>query len=232
MRTMRFKKTAALSAAAALVALAGPANAAPPWNVTVGAATAPVPFSAYTKAPISFIVNGPAGQVGMSCGAASAAGIIIPGSSTTGLRVAEIQGTSWSQCIGPGGLAMNVWSAPPVPGVPTSGKWPLNLTGTTGPTWAGNISNINARVVSKLDSGGVPSCAFTVTGRANATFNTAQVSGNNNYTQTLTVNQPFTTPNLTVSNITGCFGQLVAGNPASFTGSFKVYNSVALVGIS
>lgn len=223
MRIMKFKKTAALLAAAALVVVASPATAAPPWVVTVGAqTTGQVPFSAYTKAQIDFVVAGPAGPAAMRCGQAAAAGVIYPGSYPTGLRVAEIEGSAWSKCIGPGSLPLNVYHA-------VDSKWRLNLTGASGPTWAGYIDNINAVVRAK---GTASLCSFTVTGRANATFNTAQVAGNNNYTQTLTVAQPNTTPNLLVSGVTGCLGTIANGNAASFNGSFKVFNSVGLVGIS
>lgn len=222
MRIMRFKKTAALLAAAGLFAVASPATAAPPWVVTVGSQTSgQVPFSAYTKAPIAFTVLNGTSTVNMSCGAASAAGIVRPGSYSTGLAVAEIQGTAWSKCVGPG-LNLSVYHPGP------NNRWNLNLTGTTGPTWAGYINNINANV----QSNPVGVCSFNVTGRANATFNTAQVAGNNNYTQTLTVNQPNTSTNLTVSGVSGCLGLIANGNQAGFAGSFKVYNSVGLVGIS
>lgn len=222
MKILRFKKTAALVAAAAIVAVASPATAAPPWVVVVGAqTTGQVPFSAYTKAPIQFVVAGPTGPAAMSCGAAAAAGIIFPGSYPTGLAVGRIEGTAWSKCLGLGGAGFNVSHV-------LNSKWNLNLTGLAGPNWAGYINNISARVESKT----VGLCNFNVTGRANATFSTAAVAGNNNYTQTLTVNQPNTSANLTVSGVSGCLGQITNGNNASFTGAFKVYNSVGLVGIS
>lgn len=225
MKITRFKKTAAFLAAVGIVAVAGPASAAPPWVVTVGAqTTGQVAFSAYTKAPIQFVVAGPLGQAAMSCGQASAAGAILPGSYPTGVGVARIDGTAWGKCVGVG-QQLNVYHVEQ----PNQLKWLLNLTGTTGPTWSGFINQINARVVAKT---GPSICSFNVTGRANATFNTAQVAGNNNFTQTLTVNQPNTVPNLVVSNVVGCFGQITNGNSASFNGSFKVYNSVGLVGIS
>lgn len=221
MKITRFKKTAALVAAVGIVAVAGPASAAPPWVVTVGSqTTGQVPFSAYTKAPITFTVVNGANTVPMTCGAAAATGIVRPGSYSTGLAVAEIQGTAWSQCTGPG-LSLNVYH-------PVNSKWNLNLTGTSGPTWAGYINNISARVESKP----VGVCSFNVTGRADGSFNTAQVAGNNNYTQTLTINQPNTSSNLTVSGVSGCLGLIANGNRAGFQGSFKVYNSVGLVGIS
>ena len=224
MKLMRFKKTAALLAAVGVVAVAGPATAAPPWVVSVGTSTTPVAFSAYTKAPIQFTVLRAGNLVPMSCDAASAAGIIKPGSYANGLNVAEIQGTSWSKCVAPGGIDLNVYH-------PEDSKWALNLTGLSGPTWAGYINNINARVKSKVAG----LCAFTVTGRANGSFNTAQVSGNNNFTQTLNVNQVNTVANpgtLIVSNVSGCVGLVANGDTAGFVGSFKVYNPVALVGIS
>jgi hypothetical protein len=169
----------------------------------------------------------------MYCAQAAAAGVINPGvySGTGAHAVGTIHGTAWSGCVGPGNIDMNVFH----PEITNQNKWRINLlhSDTTNP-WNGYIDNINARVVSKTKTGTPPVsvCAFTVTGRADGTFDTAQVAGNNNFTQTLNVNQSNTVPNLTVSNITGCFGFIATGNPASFVGSFKVYNNIGGVTVT
>lgn len=56
-------------------------------------------------------------------------------------------------------------------------------------------------------------CSYRVVGTAAASFNEA--------TQVLTVNEPSGSGNLSLSNVSGCLGQLQNGNPAGFTGSFS-----------
>ena len=223
MKILKFK-TAALLVTVGLIAMAGPAAAAPPWVVSVGTSTTPVAFSAYTKAPFQITSLRAGSTVPLSCDAASAAGIIKPGSYANGLGVGEIQGTAWSKCVWAGGIDLNIYH-------PEGSRWAVNLTGLSGPTWVGYIDNINARVKSKV--AGI--CSFTVTGRANGSFNTAQVTGNNNFTQTLNVNQVNTVANpgtLILSNVTGCFGLVANGDTMGLVGTFRVYNPMALVGIS
>lgn len=220
MKILRFKKTAVVLAAGTLIAMANSATA----SVTVPGVTPPAtaPFSAYTKAPIAFTVDppGPPVPINMTCGSAAAAGGIIPKTSAGGLNAGSIHGSAWGKCVGLG-LDLNVYHTP-------DSKWILNAVtpNATNDVWTGTITNISAHVQSK--TAGV--CAFDVVGTAAATFTEAQVAGNNNFTQTLAVNQAATGP-LSITNVSGCLGQLTNGWPASFAGSFKVYNSSGLVNI-
>lgn len=223
MKILKFKKTGALLAATGLIALAGPAHAAPPYNITVGAnTTGTYAFGAFTKTPITFNVTGPGGVVAMSCAMSTASGVIKAGASSTGLAVGELQGTAWSNCIGPGGLAMNVSH-------PLNSKWNLNLTGVaTNPQTdniAGNISNINAVVTSKIAG----ACNFTVTGRANATFREPAITPSKIFKQELAVNE--TAGNLTVSGVSGCTGAIVNGNTASFVGTYEVVTPTGYINV-
>lgn len=217
---MRLKMCATL-AASAIIAIGAPALAAPPWTVTVGAQpSGQVPFSGYTKSAFnSTVVNG-ANVAPMSCGAAAAAGVVYPGSYPTGIKVGEVQGTGWANCVGPG-LSFNMYQ-------PQNSKWHLNLTGPAGPPWAGYLSSVSIRVESK--PAGV--CSYNVTGRINLSLDTAQAAGNNAYTQTLTIQQPDSSSNLTVSGVSGCLGIYANGNRMGLQGGFKIYNSVGLVGVS
>jgi hypothetical protein len=121
------------------------------------------------------------------------------------------------------------------PEITNQNKWRINLlhSDATNP-WSGYIDNFNSRVISKTAVGTPPTpvCAFTMTGRLETTLDTTQVAGNNNFTQTLNLNQSNTVPNWTVSNITGCFGFFTTGNPVSAVMSFKVYNNIGGITIA
>lgn len=218
---MKFKKTAALLTAAAIVALAGPATAVPPWVVTVGTQTSGhVSFSANATSWVNFVAAGPSGPVALSCGAAGAVGSIYPGTYPYGQAVAKIDGTVWSSCVGPG-WAFNIYQTPGY-------SWNLNLTGLSGPIWNGFINNIQARVKSTVPG----ACEFNLYGRMNLTFDTAQVGGGSTFTQTLNINQPNHIPNLTISGVTGCAGLFWNGNSMGVNATYQLHNPVGLVGIS
>lgn len=222
MKIMKFKKTAAVLAAVAVVAMAGPASAAPPYNVLVGASTTGThAFGAYTKTPFTFVVAGPNGPVTMTCGMSTASGIARAGASSTGLAIAEIQGTAWSACATAGGVQLNVAHV---------GKWNLNATGVATAALtdnvAGYINNINAVVTSKIPG----LCNFTVTGRANSTFNEPAQTPAKVFKQRLTVNE--TAGNLAISSVSGCIGLLANGNTSTFTGVYQVVTPNGYINIT
>lgn len=209
---MHFKKSSAALAAGAITALANPASAAAPYNVSVGASTTGTyAIGGYTKSAINFTVNGPGGPVAMSCGMSTFAGVVKAGPNSTGLAVGEIQGSTWSNCIGPGGLTFNV---NPV------GKRFLNLTGvaTNAQTdnIVGHISNITA-VVSSKSAG---ACTFLLTGRMNVVFREPAITPSKISKQELAVNE--TAGNLTISGVAGCVGAITNGNTASLVATYEV----------
>lgn len=218
---MKFKRTAALLASAAIMATGGPASAIPPWVVNVGAqTTGHVTFTAHATSWVNFVVAGPSGPVSLSCGAAAATGNLYPGSYPTGQAIAKIDGTVWSGCVG-AGWTFNIYQTPGYP-------WNLNVTGFSGPVWNGHINGISARVNSTTPG----LCEYNLTGRMNLTFDTTQVSGSSTFTQTLNISQGNSIPNLTISGVTGCFGLIANGNATSINAAYQIHNPVGLVGIS
>ncbi|WP_167007278.1 hypothetical protein [Mumia sp. ZJ430] len=220
---MRFKKTAAFLGATALVILGGPAVAGPNHTVAVGGNSSGTVYNVTgtSKGAVTFVVNG----VNMGCTGATAAGTIDSGAltapvapDTLGEDVAVLATTTWTGCIGPGGLAMTVTQ---------SSAWCLYLNpysqASTAPltnVFNGVIKNCNgtavmANVKDTATNGAI--CNFNVQGRAVGSFNEAAKA---NGTQDLTVAEPGT--NLTVSGVAGCLGAITNGNGASFNGVYNV----------
>lgn len=220
MRIFSGEKSALTLAACALVVLAEPA----PASVTVPGVTPPAtaPFSAYTKAPIAYSIDpsGPPPPINMTCGSAAAAGGIVPKTTAGGLGAVSMHGTTLASCTGLG-IDINFYHTP-------GSKWTYNAVtpNATNDVWTGTITNISSHAQSKVAG----FCSFDMVGTAAATFTEAQVPGNNTFTQTLTVNQPATGA-LTITNVSGCWGQFSNGWPMTLTGSFKVYNSFGLINI-
>ena len=204
---MKFKKTAVVLGASALVALAGPAMAAPPYTIGVGTSTSGAHAFSASAGTISFSVAHGSGTVNLGCTSGSANGSVTAGTSSTGLGVGSIASSTWNGCIGPGGLAMNVTQ-------PTA--WSLNLTGTastgTSDNVAGYVGAVNAHVASALTSGGVPLCSFDVVGSADAILHE---SG-----QSLQIAE--SAGNLVLDNVSGCFGAVANDDVASFATTYAI----------
>jgi hypothetical protein len=209
---MRFTKIAAVLGAMGLVALAGPAMAAPPYTVAIGGSTA-TQNAAYTAASqgngIEFVAHNGANDVEMACTSVTAAGVIHGGTSTSG-DIADIASTTWSGCTGPLGLSLAVDQLPVGSG---STPWDIVATGAassgTSDVVTGYVDGVGVRVTSTNPF--IP-CTFTVTGSADASFDEAG--------QDLDVNE--TSGNLGISGVSGCLGLIANGNTADFVGGFDV----------
>ena len=199
---MSLKHAVVGSAALSLVALAGPATAAGnAYTVSVGGSSAAGThtITAATTGSLTFAVP----TLSMACTSANLPAS--PGSSVasgTGVTdIASINKINFVGCTGPGGALA----------VTTVGSWKLHGTGaaTAGSSdvIAGHIEGITANVSNAV-------CRFTDTGSANGTFDEA--------TQALAVTETGFSGNLKVSNVTGCLGQITAGQAANFTGTFNV----------
>ncbi|MFI5430090.1 hypothetical protein [Aeromicrobium sp. UC242_57] len=229
---MRIKMTAALLGAAALAVLANPAMAAGPIKIDVGANTTGVHnWTAVAKAPgIDFDVYHNGVPVSMGCSTATATGTVTAGTTTTGLNVGRITGTTWgtkptpyAPCVGPGGIDMNVTQI---------GNWALNFDLTPKPTApiadviAGQITGVSAHVASKIPG----LCEFDVTGSADMAFHERKLKSAGPpavYAQALVVNE--TSGNLIVDNVVGCFGAITNGDEAHFQGEYNVTSPDGLI---
>lgn len=211
---MKIKQAAFGAAALALaaVATAGPALATGnAYTVAVGGSTAAGThaITATTTGPLSFAVP----TLTMGCSSAnvpaSPASSVTSGTAVT--DIAAINRINFSGCTGPGG-ALTVTSA---------GTWRLHGTGpaTAAATdvVSGHVENITATVGNAV-------CRFTVTGKADGTFNEA--------TQQLVVNETGFSGDLKVSNVTGCLGQVVSGQNANFGGTFNVASVDGAINLS
>ncbi|MCW2838987.1 MAG: hypothetical protein JWR55_470 [Aeromicrobium sp.] len=206
-----FKKAAVVLGASAVVALAGPAMAAAPYTVDVGTFTSGShSFTASTTVPIAFSVAHGSNTVNLGCSSGTANGSVTAGTNATGANVGAIGSSSWTGCIGPGNLAMNVTQV---------GTWSLNLTGNETAAVTddidGNIGNVEAHVAAALSAG---LCNFDVVGEAAVIFHETVNAGGG---QDLQVAENGT-GNLFVDNVVGCFGAISNGDPASFATNYNV----------
>lgn len=237
-------KTAALLGAAALIATAGSASATG-GSVWVGSSNSgdhaftgdtgvsAAPYAVFfavrgvTSALPWDQVGAPSDDVLMGCTRGRASGEVHAGAVTG--KIATIDNTIWgnkgggtspANCVGPGGIDMDVdhigdWELHATnPNNPPKGKWTVGLTDEA----AGYIDNIEAWVYSKTP--GLPDgylCEMTVEGKAKGQFR-EPVSGG---TQELEVDQKFD-GDLEVTAVTGCLGMVLAGKPAWFQGVYDV----------
>ena len=140
-----------------------------------------------------------------SCASGSLVGDVNLGTNSTGNGVANIDDTGWNNCIFFLGMEMTVDQI---------GTWDLNVQGdNVSGVIAGTITNVNARIASVTPG----QCEFTVTGQAGGSFNET--------TQQLTVDDTSPDNDLVVSDVTGCFGQVLAGDPLHFAATYDITNS-------
>lgn len=189
--------TSFIAAAIALfIALASPAAAQPPYDVTVGGGTGTFAVEASSVGPVAF--------GGVSCDDVTLAGSLNAVTGSNGQSVAEITGSTWIDCLLLGMIDAQVQQV---------GTWSVNFTGdASAPTLAGQITDIEA-VVTDLLTGGLI-CSYTVSGVAEVFFDEAA--------QQLVVDETGLTGNLTVSNVSGCLGQVLNGDSANFLGTFDL----------
>ncbi|MCL8250090.1 hypothetical protein AERO_01730 [Aeromicrobium fastidiosum] len=211
---MKIKHAAIGTAALALagVAVAGPALATgSAYTVAVGGSSAAGThtITAASSGTLSFAV--PTLTMGCSSAAVPASPVSTVASGTGITDIASINKINFSGCTGPGGSLT----------VTTVGSWKLHGTGaaTSGATdvVAGHVDNITATVSNAV-------CRFTVTGKADGSFDEAA--------QKLTVAETGFTGNLKVSNVTGCLGQVVNGQNANFSGVFNVASADGAINVS
>lgn len=216
---MKFKKSATVLCASALVALAGPAMAAPPSLVVVDGDSSNTDhaYTASSKGSIGFS----SGLVTMGCTSASATGNVHGGTSRLP-ELASIASTSWVGCVGPISIPMAV----------TMGSTAWEFVGVSGATSAPNdvivgyVDGVNAHVAST--SG--PTCSFDVVGTADAELREQVVKSAGPppvYGQDLVINE--NSGNLRLDNVVGCFGLLADGDPANFSGTFNIHVTGASV---
>ena len=215
---MKFTKTAVVLGASTLVALAGPAMAAAPYAVSVGSATSGAHgFTAATTNGIAFAVSHGAGTVNLGCTSGTANGSVTAGTNATGANVGSISSSSWTGCIGPAGLAMNVTQV---------GSWSLNLTGSqsaaTTDDIAGNVGNVRAHVQAAL---GASVCSFDVVGTADAILHESASGGG----QTLEIAE--NSANLTLENVVNCFGAVANGDEASFATTYAITSADGVINV-
>ncbi|WP_019145139.1 hypothetical protein [Aeromicrobium massiliense] len=196
----RITKAAAL-AATSIIALA-PAAMAATYTVAVGGNTT-VGTNAYTASTggITFDTNY---GVPMTCSSGTAAGNIQRGATftpPTASTVATITGTTWSGCIAPTlfNTQLNVTQV---------GTWNLKAdSAPVGGVVSGEITNVSAQVRSVVND----LCEFDVTGTVDGSFDT------NN--QTLSIDGGY---GLTISNVVGCFGEVLDDDTATFGADYAV----------
>lgn len=193
-------KLLAAAGASALVIVASPAMAAAPYDVSAGTETTGTAAIEGTTDDIIFYTD----FVNMTCDSGTADGVANLGTNSTGNGVANISDTTWSSCLGPLDIPMTVDQI---------GTWNVNAVGdTVSGVTAGTISSITARVESVTPG----QCEFTVTGTAGGSFN--------NTTQQLIVDDQSSANDLVISDVTGCFGQVLEGDPAYFGAAYDITN--------
>lgn len=212
---MTLKKVLAAVAGVALVGVAGPAWAAAPYDITVGSSTSGTfALAGDAAGGIDFAVQGPDDVQLLGCEIATASGTITAELGSDGLGVGTITDTTWEDCIGPGGLSMQVTHV---------GNWSINIDGDASGTQVdGYIGDVQAQV-SDIDASGML-CNFTVTGEAHGYFDTV--------TQQLVVEEVGFSGNLELSGVTGCFGLVTNGNPADFEGAYDIDSPGGLIDIN
>ena len=210
------RRILAIASAAALVTIAGPAWAAGPYTITAGTTSGgDVAFTAATTG-VSPQIHFNTPNVEMACASGTAAGLLHTGSNPTGVNIAGIDSTTWTDCLGPLNLPMTVTqTGAPVP-------WRLNVTGTpTSGVTVGTIDQVSAHVEA---TGDPDTCQFDVTGSVDGNFNE---SG-----QALTITTPTAGAALRTTNVVGCFGLVDEGGPATFEGVYAISNPAGPITIT
>ncbi|TCI98983.1 hypothetical protein [Aeromicrobium sp. IC_218] len=198
---MRFAKAAAL-AAGTLLTLA-PAASATTYTVAVGGSTTVgnVPFTA-TTGGVEMSTNY---GLPLTCTSSILRGDVLRGatfSPPTASVIATITDSTWTGCLQP--TIFNTQFT-----ITQVGTW--NVKADSSPVdgvFTGTITNIDAEFHSVVDD----RCEYDVTGTVDYTFDSN--------TQTLNIDEGNFA--LTISNVVGCFGEVMDGDLLDFTGGWPM----------
>jgi hypothetical protein len=189
------RSTVLFSTAAAVSALA--LSAAPATAVTTSTFTA-VTTGASPQVAFADTTNG----VAVTCASSTAAGTINLGPIPASGRIGTIATSTFTRCDGPLGLTMKITQTAP---------WVVTGAGLGSPTGRNPVTIKGvAATVTALQGG----CSFTVSGTVKGSLN---IVG-----QSLSLVVKPTTSTMTISAVSGCFGQVGVGDKASMRASYRI----------
>lgn len=186
-----------VTALSTVVAMAGPAAAAPPWTISPGG------HADGTAGTTNLTVEDPqSGEIQMTC-SSSTVGVDLEVGTSADNQLATIPaspGIQFNDCLLAGFIEFSVQQV---------GTWTLNGSSYNASTGVvtGTIGNIEADI-----SG--PGCAATVTGSVNGTYN--------NGTDVLTVNPDQTLTVVDVDPVDNCLDLIHVDATAAFDGAYSV----------
>ncbi len=191
---MKRSRLFAAALGAALLALVGlgPAQATGWTYYTPGPpATYSLTFSA--PASITFATN--------TCSGAASSGTTVTGMPV--IDLVSFNAMTFTGCVGIGGPST----------ITMTGAWKLHGTSAATPAMTDNITVHVDNIVATVRHAVNPLiCSYTVTGKADGTFGEVP--------QALALTENGLGGDLTVSNVTGCLGQVTNGQAAPFTGTY------------
>jgi|SRR5215470_1670351 len=187
------------AAIAGVIGLSAAPAVAATWTVKPGGPTT----ATSGKATLTDTRSG----VSLSCASSKGAATLKSGSGLSGTGIGSITSLAFTSCTGPGGLMFTVTNS--------HFPWSLNavsFNSTTGVT-AGTITGIHSTLTG-------PSCSAVVDGTG-ATADNGMVSAT--YTNSTGALKVLTTGgNLHIYSVSGCFGLIHSGDPATFSATYTV----------
>ncbi|HEV7650028.1 MAG TPA: hypothetical protein VGP26_17920 [Actinophytocola sp.] len=186
-----------ITALSTVVAVAGPAAAAPPWNISPGG------HADGTAGTTNLTVEDPqSGEIQMTC-SSSTVGVDLESGTSADNQLATIPaspGIQFNNCLLAGFIEFSVQQV---------GTWTLNGSSYNAGTGVltGTLDNIVANI-----SG--PGCAATVQGSVNGDYN--------NGADVLTVHPDQTLTVVSVDPVDNCLDLIHAGATAAFDGAYSV----------
>lgn len=200
--------------AAALVLAAGPASAATTYTIKAGTQTSGTTTytAATTGASPQVKFQDVTSGLALSCLSSTAAGSVKLGKGLAAAGLGSIASTTWTGCKGPLSLDMKVTQ---------SGSWAINGAGTTSSTGVTPVTVSNVSAVVAATAGG---CSFTVSG---VTKGKLTAKGTQQFLQVVAAGTQ-----LKISNVSGCFGQITAGDKASIVAKYKVKAAAGLLTVT
>lgn len=192
-----------LGTAAALLLAAGPAVAATPYTVKVGAiASGDHPFTTSS----TFGPNFDSALVQWSCSSDTFTGVTHAGTHNAGDEFATVTDSQWIGCLWPLGFPMTYVH---------QGEWKMNLSGDATPADSdrvpGSISDIRLYV---HQSDSEYACNFQITGTVDVIFDEA--------TQRLEITEPTDVGDLRVSDVEGCYRLITDNEELTYTDVLRV----------
>jgi hypothetical protein len=187
------------AATAGVIGLSAAPAVAATWTVKPGGSVA----ATSGKATLTDTHSG----VSLSCASSKGAGTVKSGSGLSGTGIGSITSLAFTSCTGPAGLTFTVTNS--------HFPWSLNavsFNSTSGVT-TGTLTGIHATLTG-------PSCSAVVDGTG-ATADNGMVSVT--YTNSTGALKVLTTGgNLHIYSVSGCFGLIHSGDPATFSGTYAV----------